>query len=364
ETVQERQNRELAALERLRNATDDSGQRLLSEEAYQLALKGIETKYNEERFNARQQWGLTTMSEVFDREMDLLREQYALKLLSEEEFERAKLQIKLGFAQQYISQVNQITQLGANALKAIEDAQIAKAGDNEAKKLEIHKKFADANFAMQVAQIGGSLAQGIMSAWASAMTLGPIFGPIAAATVTGLLTATSIAQIAAANAERRRIKSLTLGGSGGGSAGGGSQAASMATAQMVLNSNSGFADGGYTGAGAKYEVAGSLPDGRPYHRGEYFVAQEEMTHPEVVPLVRRIEQVRRRRTNANPLPEGFAEGGYSGNNIGKLGIESILSRVADLLDYLKNNPIEAEINYIGFKDAEKRIEQSKENTSL
>jgi hypothetical protein len=74
---------------------------------------------------------------------------------------------------------------------------------------------------------------------------------------------------------------------------------------MVLNQ--GFAEGGYTGAGGKYEVAGMLPDGRPYHRGEYFVAQEEMAHPEVVPLVRRIEQVRRRRTSSNPLPDGFAE---------------------------------------------------------
>lgn len=357
ETLDDRKQTELDALQKLYE------EQLISEEIYQLAKAGIEAKYNEERFNARQQWGLTTMSEVFDREMDILREQYALKLLSEEEFERAKLQIKLGFAQQYISQVNQITQLGANALKAIEDAQIAKAGDNEAKKLEIHKKFADANFAMQVAQIGGSLAQGIMSAWASAMTLGPVFGPIAAAAVTGLLTATSIAQIASANAERRRIKALTLDGGGSGG-GGGAQAAPTATAQMVLNSNSGFADGGYTGAGAKYEVAGSLPDGRPYHRGEYFVAQDEMRHPEVVPLIRRIEQVRRRRTNANPLPDGFAEGGYSGNSVGKLGIENILTRVADLLDHLKNNPIEAELNYFTFKEAEKTIDHSRKHTGL
>lgn len=75
---------------------------------------------------------------------------------------------------------------------------------------------------------------------------------------------------------------------------------------------SGFAEGGYTGAGGKYEIAGYLPDGRPYHRGEYFVPQEEMSMPIVAEYVRRIESIRRLRTNANPLPDGFADGGYSG----------------------------------------------------
>lgn len=357
ETLDERMQTEADALKRLYD------EKLLSEEAYQIALKGLEDKYNSERAAARGQWGLISIQESFNHEMEVLSQQYAAKLLSEEEFERAKLNLKLQYAQQYVQQEQQLAQAGANALNAIQDAQIARAGDDEAKKLEIQKKFADAQFALQVAQIIGSTAQGIMSAWASAMVLPVPFSQITGAAMAALIGATGVAQVKAANAERQRIKSLTLGGGGGGGAST-PTASPIATAQMVLNSSSGFADGGYTGAGGKYEVAGMLPDGRPYHRGEYFVAQEEMTHPEVVPLVRRIEQVRRRRTSTNPLPEGFAEGGYSGNNIEKLGIESILSRVADLLDYLKNNPIEAEINYIGFKDAEKRIEQSKENTSL
>ena len=74
----------------------------------------------------------------------------------------------------------------------------------------------------------------------------------------------------------------------------------------------GFADGGYTGPGGKYEIAGYLPDGRPYHRGEYFVPQEEMNIPMVAEYVRRIERVRRLRTDSNPLPDGFADGGYTG----------------------------------------------------
>jgi hypothetical protein len=330
ETLEERQNWELATLERLHQAG------LLSEEAYQLALKGIEEKYNEERFRARQEWGLTTLAEVHQREMDILREQYAAKMLSEEEFEQAKLQLKIGYAQQYAQQAQQLAQAGANALNAIQDAQIAKAGDDEAKKLEIQKKFADAQFAMQIAQIGSMYAMGVMGAWAGSSEFGPL-GIAMAAAHTALLTATSIAQIAAANAERQKIKSLSISGSSSGATT--PTTTPKAQASMVLNQ--GFAEGGYTGAGGKYEVAGMLPDGRPYHRGEYFVAQEEMAHPEVVPLVRRIEQVRRRRTSSNPLPDGFAEGGYTdqGNN----NFEGAVAQLIGILNDMRQKPLKAEV---------------------
>lgn len=358
ETLEERQNRELATLERLHQAG------LLSEETYQLALKGIETKYNEERFRARQEWGLTTLAEVHQREMDVLKEQYAAKMLSEDEFEQAKLQLKLNYAQQYTQQAQQLAQAGANALNAIQDAQIARAGDDEAKKLEIQKKFADAQFALQVAQIIGSTAQGIMSAWASAMVLPVPFSQITGAAMAALIGATGVAQVAAANAERQRIKSLTLGGGGGGGAStptASPTASPTAQASMVLNQ--GFADGGYTGAGGKYEVAGMLPDGRPYHRGEYFVAQEEMTHPEVVPLVRRIEQVRRRRTSTNPLPDGFADGGYTGGSSGS-NFENAVRTLVEILEEMRENPLKAEINYFEFKEVEKTIEKSQKFTNL
>ncbi len=77
----------------------------------------------------------------------------------------------------------------------------------------------------------------------------------------------------------------------------------------------GFNDaGGFTGPGEKYEVAGILPNGKPFHRGEYFVAQNEMANPMVVDYVRKIESIRRQRTSTNPLP-GFADGGYSASRL-------------------------------------------------
>lgn len=51
-------------------------------------------------------------------------------------------------------------------------------------------------------EIIGGMASAIMNAWAGAMPLGPIVGPILAGTMTGLITATSIQQLSALNAQK------------------------------------------------------------------------------------------------------------------------------------------------------------------
>lgn len=67
--------------------------------------------------------------------------------------------------------------------------------------------------------------------------------------------------------------------------------------------------GGYTGAGGRYDVAGMFDNGALYHKGEYIIATPELMQPSVLAMVRSIEGVRRQRTNANPMPGSFAEGG-------------------------------------------------------
>ena len=227
--------------------------------------------------------------------------------------------------------------------------------DQRNSELEVQKKYADANFAMQVAQIGIATATGIVSAWASSMMLGPIAGPIAAGVMTALLVATAAAQIATANAERKRVKSLTLGSSSSG----GSKSTQPKTGSVVLkDAPGGFADGGYTGAGGKYEVAGFLPDGRAYHRGEYFVAQEEMMHPEVVPLVRRIENIRQRRTRKNPLPDSFADGGYTAPSPLLTVNDDLIGRFEKAIEKLGETKLESEINYWEWKKVEENMNKA------
>ena len=86
------------------------------------------------------------------------------------------------------------------------------------KKLDIQKKYADVNFAIKTSQIIADTAVSIMKAFAD---LGPIAGAVAAA----LMGVTGIAQIASANAERQKVKNMTLSGGSGSSKGSGQRVA-------------------------------------------------------------------------------------------------------------------------------------------
>lgn len=120
------------------------------------------------------------------------------------EYEKAKLLLKLDYAQQYVNQVGEFVQAGSDLVKSIEEAETANTQAQYAERhtalkkqlddsiisqeeynvqkekldyeqrvaeLEVQKKYADANFAIQVAQIGVATATGIINAWASSMTL-------------------------------------------------------------------------------------------------------------------------------------------------------------------------------------------------
>ena len=105
---------------------------------------------------------------------------------------------------------------------------------------------------------------------------------------------TGAAQLAAANSERQKVKNMTLNNAGSSS--------SPANAERVVN-GTGYSEGGYTGDGGRYEIAGAV------HRKEYVVPAPEMKNKRVINMVKVIESIRRQRTSANPLP-GYSEGGH------------------------------------------------------
>ena len=166
--------------------------------------------------------------------------------------------------------------------------------EKENKKLEIQKKYADVDFAVKISQIIANTAVAIMQAFAQ---LGPIGGAVAAA----MLTATGAAQVLSAKAERDKVKKMQPGKVSA------SSSSTPATAERVLT---GYAEGGYTGPGDRYEVAGVV------HRGEYVVPMPIMNHPHVVDAVGTIEAIRRNKlatsgaTPATASP-GFADGGFT-----------------------------------------------------
>ena len=389
-TWEERRTDELAILER------QHAEGLLSEEIYQLALVALNRKYEDEKQKIRQQYGLSSLKKLFNSEMEVLQEQYDKKLLSEEEFQQAQLQIKLKYAQQYVQLSREFSQAGAGTVRSIEEAQTAKTQaeygkrqsalteqynqgiisqeeynsrkeeldyEQRSKELEIQKKYADVNFAIQLAEIIATTAQGIITAWATSMRLGPIAGPIAAAALSALLTITSAAQVAKAKAERDRVKSMSLESSGGGAS-----ESVPKTGEIRLKGgladggfNRDLSSGGYTGQGGKYELAGYLP----VHRGEYVIAREELLQPQIMNMARAIERERRKRTDTNAV-SGFAEGGSNapaGAGSGAVALDNASAlRIAELLERLEKGDIVVQTHY-GVTELESAQRQKQEAES-
>ena len=254
-------------------------------------------------------------AEEHERELDRLDYYHDQGLIKEKRFQQKKLKMAVDHAKLYF---DYYSQLSGSMFTAIQDAEIAKSDakfdvliqqaknngedtaaleeEKENKKLEIQKKYADVNFAIKVSQIIADTAVAIMKAFAD---LGPIGGAIAAA----MLTATGAAQVVSANAERQKIKNMQPGNTAGNKS-----SDTPATAERVL---SGYADGGYTGDGGRYEIAGVV------HRGEYVIPKPIMDNPRVIDAVGTIEAIRRSRiTGAGSISApsaGFADGGFTGS---------------------------------------------------
>lgn len=187
--------------------------------------------------------------------------------------------------------------------------------EKENKKLEIQKKYADLQFAMKCSQIIADTAVAIMETHASLGGWTP--AAIAAAAIMGI---TGAAQLALAAAEREKVKNMSVSNS---------NTSKKATAERVVSGSSGggYYEGGYTGPGGRYEVAGVV------HKGEYVVPQPEMNNPKVIDAVSTIEAIRRQRTNANPLPQNpgeYNEGGYVTSPAGDSSYREFLEAAKEL----------------------------------
>lgn len=140
-------------------------------------------------------------------------------------------------------------------------------------------------FAVKASQIIADTAVAIMKALSQ---LGVFGGPIAAA----LMGVTGAAQLAAANAERQKVKSMTLSGASG---------STPVSAERVVNASGDITRRLHRGRRP-------LRGGGRRPQGEYVIPVPEMKNKRVVNMVKVIESIRRNRTSANPWP-GYYEGG-------------------------------------------------------
>lgn len=301
------------------------------EKQKQQEISQLEFEYQNSLYQIQSQIGVSWAQE-YQKELALLKNLHDQELIDEKTYQRKKLQMQMNNAKKYFdyysglssSMVEAIQQAEIDQVEAKYDVLIQEAENNgedtaaleeekENKKLEIQKKYADVNFAIKCSQIIADTAVSIMKAYAD---LGPIAGTVAAV----MLAATGVAQLASAKAERDRIKNMSLKNTTG---------SKTATAERVVSGSSGggYSEGGYTGPGGRYEVAGVV------HKGEYVVPQPEMNNPKVIDAVSTIEAIRRQRTNTNPLPQNpgeYSEGGYVTSSAGDSSYREFLEAAKEL----------------------------------
>ena len=197
---------------------------LLNEQERQQALTNLDQQAEEHRLQIRQQYGLASQQELYNAELAQLKQHLQNKEISETEYEEAIKNMRISRMKEVYDYYSNLSSSAVQALMQAEEANVDARYDAEIEaarnagqdttelerkkaneKLKIQKKYADVNFAIKASQIIADTAVSIMKALGQ---LGPIAGPIAAA----LMGITGAAQLAAANAERQKVKRMTLNG--------------------------------------------------------------------------------------------------------------------------------------------------------
>lgn len=259
---------------------------------------------------ARQALGFDQQSE-YDRQLELLQQALDNQYITQQEYEEKVQQLK---RDSFMKQAQYYTNLFSNAVTSLQnaemanvdakyDAEIKAAEGNTAlqeklekkkanEKLKIQKKYADVNFAMQVAQIVSNTAVSIMKALAD---LGPIAGPVAAA----LMGVTGAAQLVVANAERQKVKRMTLNGSASGSSSVGSRVASgresggridVEREQDGKHFNAEYAPGKRGYVDHPTVIVGEGPRGRSK---EWVASNAALENPTIAPLINMMDAAQR-----------------------------------------------------------------------
>lgn len=280
------------------------------EKEYITKQKELLDEQDEKKKQARQALGFDQQSE-YDRQLQQLKQALDNQYITQEEHEQRVQQLK---RDSFMKQAQYYTNLFSNAVTSLQnaemanvdakyDAEIKAAEGNTAlqeklekkkanEKLKIQKKYADVNFAMQVAQIISNTATSIMKAYSD---LGPIAGSVAAA----LMGVTGAAQLAVANAERQKVKRMTLNGSASGSSSVGSRVASgresggridVEREQDGKHFNAEYAPGKRGYVDHPTVIVGEGPRGRSK---EWVASNAALENPTIAPLINLMDAAQR-----------------------------------------------------------------------
>ena len=265
---------------------------------------------DEKKKQARQALGFDQQSE-YDRQLQQLKQALDNQYITQQEYEQRVQQLK---KESFAKQAEYYTNLFSNAVTSLQNAEMANVDakyDAEIKaaegnttlqeklekkkaneKLKIQKKYADVNFAMQVAHIISNTAASIMKAYSE---LGPIAGSAAAA----LIGVTGAAQLAVANAERQKVKCMTLNGSASGTSSAGSRVASgresggridVEREQDGKHFNAEYAPGKRGYVDHPTVIVGEGPRGRSK---EWVASNAALENPTIAPLINLMDAAQR-----------------------------------------------------------------------
>lgn len=265
---------------------------------------------DEKKKQARQALGFDQQSE-YDRQLQQLKQALDNQYITQQEYEQRVQQLK---KESFAKQAEYYTNLFSNAVTSLQnaemanvdakyDAEIKAAEGNTAlqeklekkkanEKLKIQKKYADVNFAMQVAQIISNTATSIMKAYSE---MGPIAGSVAAA----LMGVTGAAQLAVANAERQKVKRMTLNGTASGTSSAGSRVASgresggridVEREQDGKHFNAEYAPGKRGYVDHPTVIVGEGPRGRSK---EWVASNAALENPTIAPLINLMDAAQR-----------------------------------------------------------------------
>lgn len=325
----------------------------------QRRIAALNYQYQEQMWQLQELVGLSWADE-YERELAQLENYHRQGLISTKNYEKKKLELGVTNAKKYF---DYYANLSGSMFSAIQDAEIAQSDakydvliqqaknngedtaaleeEKENKKLEIQKKYADVDFAIKISQIIADTAVGVIKTFAQ---FGYTPWGIAAA---AMMTATGVAQMISAKAERDKIKNMQPSNTAGSSG----TVAAPAKAERVL---SGYSDGGYTGDGDRYEVAGVV------HRGEYVVPKPIMDNPRVVDAVGTIEAIRRNKILGSGMAAapsaGYADGGYTAP-APSLSMEEFTKAVQEFRAATK--AIRAYIVYKDIEDAKETMDRAR-----
>ena len=253
--------------EREVQAAGNNKDRLLElEEAYQIAKLALKQKYDQQ-INSADLTARQKMQMSAQKQLEWFNSEQGKAFTGSVDFAASTIS-------SMTSALSSLVQAEADkeiaTIEAKYDAEIAAAGDNSAKVAELEKKkeaeiakvkseASKKSYKMQVFQATAQMIQGALNAYTSTLAI-PLIGPILAPAAAAVALAAGMIQIAALKKQQQ-----------------------AAEAQ-------GYAEGGYTKKGSKYEPAGIV------HAGEWVASQKLLADPTAKAMIDRLDYAQRTNT--------------------------------------------------------------------